>query len=128
MGISMSISKISLAIFAFSTAAFLLSPMPADAAKKKKKVKQAAYVEVNKNPYPSTYEAMPSVLTAIINASIYTGTGTEILGGTIILDGGKIIAVGKNSKVPKNARVIDAKGKWVTAAFIDLHSDLVVYA
>jgi imidazolonepropionase-like amidohydrolase len=128
MGISMSISKISLAIFAFSTAAFLLSPMPADAAKKKKKVKQAAYVEVNKNPYPSTYEAMPSVLTAIINASIYTGTGTEILGGTIILDGGKIIAVGKNSKVPKNARVIDAKGKWVTPGIIDVHSHLGVYA
>ncbi len=125
----MTISKFSLILFGFTAMAYLLSSAPADAARKKKsKKKQAAYVEINKNPYPSTYQALPSHLTAIINANIYTGTGAEILGGTVIMDGGKVTAIGKDVKVPKGADVIDAKGKWVTPGIIDVHSHLGVYA
>lgn len=80
------------------------------------------------DPFPSTYRALPSATTALVGATIFTGTGTRIDNGTVILDGGKITAVGANLPVPAGAHVVDAHGKYVTPGIIDAHSHLGVYA
>ncbi len=59
---------------------------------------------------------------AIINGNIITET--ELLKGyNLYIEGGKITAIQKNLGNPVYAdRVIDAKGNYVSAGFIDLHS------
>jgi len=44
-----------------------------------------------------------------------------IEGGTLLCERGKITAVGKRVVAPKNATVIDAKGKYISPGFIDIH-------
>lgn len=83
-------------------------------------------VTINKNPYPSTYQALPSKKTIIKNATVLTGTGERIENADLIIIDGKISAVGQNL-VADDATVIDAKGKWVTPGIIDVHSHLGVY-
>ena len=80
------------------------------------------------DPFPSTYQAFPSQPTVIQNATILTGTGQRIDGGSIVMQGGLITAVGINVTVPAGATVIDATGKWVTPGVIDTHSHLGNYA
>jgi len=82
---------------------------------------------LKRDPFPSTYVPLPSVTTAIVGATLLTGTGDEIANGTVLLVDGKIAAAGKNVQVPKDAHVIDGKGKWVTPGLIDAHSHLGVY-
>ncbi len=79
------------------------------------------------NPFPSTYKPFPSTPTAFVGATIFTGTGDKIEGGTLLMKDGKIEAVGANIAVPAGYTVIDAKGKWVTPGIIDAHSHLGVY-
>ena len=81
----------------------------------------------NPDPFPTTYQPLPSRLTAIVGANILTATGLEIDGGTIVMEGGKIVAVGKDVAVPAGATIIEAKGRWVTPGVIDAHSHLGVY-
>ena len=76
--------------------------------------------------FPSTYQPRPSVLTAITNATILTGTGSQIERGTVVMDQGRIIAIGADVSVPANARIIDAGGSYVTPGLIDAHSHLGV--
>jgi imidazolonepropionase-like amidohydrolase len=76
------------------------------------------------DPFPSTYQPGPSHLTAITNASIFTGAGEEIKGGTVVMNNGKIVAVGSSVPVPTGATIIDGTGKWVTPGIIDPHSHL----
>lgn len=78
--------------------------------------------------FPSTYRPLPSVETAIVNASILTGTGERIDGGTVLMRDGVIAAVGTDVSVPAGARVIDGAGKWVTPGIVDSHSHLGVFA
>ena len=80
------------------------------------------------DPFPSTYKAFPSSTTLIRNANIFTGTGEEIVGGSILLRDGKIAEIGRDVAAPANARIIDANGQWVTPGVIDPHSHLGVYA
>ena len=80
------------------------------------------------DPFPSTYQPFPSQATVIRNATILTGTGQRIDGGSIVLQNGVIAAVGANVSVPAGATVIDATGKWVTPGIIDTHSHLGNYA
>lgn len=80
-----------------------------------------------RDPYPSTYAPPASGLVAIVNANIYTGTGQKILGGTVVFDAGKIVSVGQSAAPPPGAKVIDAKGRWVTPGLIDAHSHLGVF-
>ncbi len=79
------------------------------------------------DPFPSTYKALPSAPTLIRNATILTGTGEEINGGSILIENGKIAAVGSDIGVPAGATVIDGKGKFVTPGIIDIHSHLGDY-
>jgi len=83
-------------------------------------------VVINKNPYPSTYQAMPSQQMLIKNATVLTGTGERIEQGDVLVIDGKISQVGKDLTA-KNALIVDAKGKWVTPGIIDVHSHLGVY-
>jgi imidazolonepropionase-like amidohydrolase len=79
------------------------------------------------NPYASTYQPLPSRATLIRNATILTGAGPMVQGGSILLQDGKIAAIGQTVSAPADAAVIDAAGKWVTPGVIDTHSHLGVY-
>jgi imidazolonepropionase-like amidohydrolase len=79
------------------------------------------------DPFPSTYKPFPSGTTLIRNATVFTGTGEEIVGGSVLLRDGKIAEVGRDVSAPADAVVIDATGKWVTPGVIDPHSHLGVY-
>ncbi len=80
------------------------------------------------DPFPSTYKAYPSVVTAITGATVYDGEGGRIENGTVVLSGGKVLAVGgADTAIPADAVRIDAAGKWVTPGVIDIHSHLGDY-
>jgi imidazolonepropionase-like amidohydrolase len=80
------------------------------------------------DPFPSTYKPFPSQTTLIRNATVFTGTGERIDGGSILLRDGKIAEIGRSVSAPDGALVIDATGKFVTPGVIDPHSHLGVYA
>ncbi len=80
------------------------------------------------DPFPSTYRPFPSELTLIRNATVFTGTGERINGGSVLLRDGKIAEIGTGISAPAGALVIDASGKFVTPGVIDPHSHLGVYA
>jgi imidazolonepropionase-like amidohydrolase len=80
------------------------------------------------NPFPSTYRALPGRPTAIVGATVLTGTGTQIDGGVVLIRDGKVQAVGAGLAVPAGYETVDARGKWVTPGLIDTHSHLGVYA
>ncbi|MFQ5535243.1 MAG: amidohydrolase [Sphingomonadales bacterium] len=82
---------------------------------------------IKKNPYPSTYQPLPSVATIITNATVLTGTGESLEGASVMIRDGKIAAVGSDLDIPGDITVIDAAGKWVTPGIIDVHSHLGVY-
>jgi len=84
----------------------------------------------NAEPFPSTYAPLPYEPVLIVNATILTGTGERIDGGSLLLSDGRIEEVRKDSRVSSNnkAQVIDAEGRWVTPGLIDVHSHLGVYA
>jgi imidazolonepropionase-like amidohydrolase len=83
---------------------------------------------VNADAFPSTYRPMPSRPTAVVGASVFTGTGLLIENGVVLVKDGKIEAVGPNLPVPAGYDAVDGKGKWVTPGLIDAHSHLGVYA
>jgi imidazolonepropionase-like amidohydrolase len=57
---------------------------------------------------------------AILHARVYVpGDHPPLEDATVLLAGGKVQAVGAGVSVPQNARTIDARGKVVTAGFID---------
>jgi imidazolonepropionase-like amidohydrolase len=57
---------------------------------------------------------------AIVGGRVLPVSGPAIENGTVVIGGGRIIAVGAASvPLPVGARVIDAKGKWVTPGLIN---------
>src|SRR5580692_6569952 len=79
-------------------------------------------------PFPSTYQVPVNAPVLIQGATVLTGTGERLEGTDVLISNGRIQAVGKALSAPPEARVIDAKGKWVTPGLIDVHSHLGVYA
>jgi len=77
--------------------------------------------------FQSTYKPANSSDIFIENARILTGTGKEILKGSILISSNKIKAIGENLPKPLGILVIDANGKWVTPGIIDIHSHMGVY-
>ncbi len=59
---------------------------------------------------------------AIVGAKVTVRPGEILDGATVVIDGGVITAVGVGVAVPAGARVIDGKGKQVTAGFIEAQS------
>ena len=112
------------AIFGIATALI----MGTSVAEENNKKEQQPFVSINKNPYPSTYEPFPSVVTVINNATVLTGTGEQLSGASVLMENNKITAVGHDLKIPYGTLVIDGTGKWVTPGIIDVHSHLGVYA
>ena len=80
-------------------------------------------------PYPSTYEPIPYSTVLIRNATILTGTGERIAGGSVLLKESRIASVGTDVEAPADGpvKLIDATGKWVTPGIIDVHSHMGVY-
>ena len=78
-------------------------------------------------PYPSTYQPLPSQPVVVTNATILTGTGARIENGSLLMMEGRIMQVGGDIELPDGARVIDAGDRWVTPGLIDVHSHLGVY-
>ncbi|QTC90487.1 amidohydrolase [Brevundimonas goettingensis] len=82
----------------------------------------------NRDPYPSTYQPLPRQNSAIVGATVFTGTGQKIENGVVLMADGKVQAVGgADLAVPAGYTVIDARGRWVTPGVIDVHSHLGVY-
>ena len=81
-----------------------------------------------REPFSSTYKAVPSPVTLVRNATVLTGTGARIDGGDVLIEGGRIKAVGASLAAPEGAVVVDASGRWVTPGLIDVHSHMGVYA
>jgi imidazolonepropionase-like amidohydrolase len=62
----------------------------------------------------------PSPPVVIAHAKVYLpGHKAALEDGTVVLSGGSVQAVGAAVAIPAGARVIDARGKVVTAGFID---------
>ena len=80
------------------------------------------------NPFPSTYKPLPGRPTAIVGATLLTGTGAQVENGVVLIRDGRIQAVGADVAVPAGYETVDARGKWVTPGLIDTHSHLGVYA
>jgi imidazolonepropionase-like amidohydrolase len=81
-------------------------------------------------PYPSTYEPLPSGPVLITNATILTGTGQRLDDASLLLVNGKVaeLSSGKISRAGDDVTTLDAQGRWVTPGLIDVHSHLGVYA
>jgi len=87
---------------------------------------QDAKAVINKNPFPSTYKALPQQNTLFTNATVLTGVGERIDNADVLIVDGKIKEVGIDL-VATDVDVIDAQGKWITPGIIDVHSHLGVY-
>ncbi|NDD64995.1 MAG: amidohydrolase, partial [Acidobacteria bacterium] len=68
--------------------------------------------------------AQQSAETLIRNATILTASHGTIEDGSILIRDGKIVAVGKAAEVKGSAgaKIIEAKGMYVTPGFVDSHS------
>lgn len=60
-------------------------------------------------------------------ATVMTAAGRTIADGDVLIRGGRIAAVGASLEAPPDAKVIDAKGRWITPGLIDPHSHVGVY-
>lgn len=83
-------------------------------------------VEINPNPYPSTYQPMEQLTVLVKGATVLTGTGERLDNADVLIVNGKVSAVGEGIE-HGSATVIDGAGKWVTPGIIDVHSHLGVY-
>jgi imidazolonepropionase-like amidohydrolase len=79
---------------------------------------------------PQGTSATDSVI-AVVGATLIDGNGgSPVPDATIIVRAGRIAAVGTRSEtsVPRGARLIDAKGKWVTPGFVDSNVHVSLYS
>ncbi|MCF0150408.1 MAG: amidohydrolase [Firmicutes bacterium] len=60
----------------------------------------------------------------IKGGKVVTVTGETINNGIVVCEGSKIVYVGQEYDIPKDAKVINAKGKWVTPGLIDAHTHI----
>ncbi len=62
----------------------------------------------------------------IKNAVVMTVTHGNIKNGSVYVKDGKIVAVGENVQAPSTARVIDARGRYLTPGLVDSHSHIAL--
>ncbi|HEY4649869.1 MAG TPA: amidohydrolase, partial [Pontibacter sp.] len=72
-------------------------------------------------PRNGVYDERPG-LVALTNATIHTDYKTTLNNATLLIRNGKVEAVGTNVKVPAGAVIVDAKGKHIYPAFVDMFS------
>ena len=111
---------------AVTLACCLASPLGAK--DKKSDSMTPAAKPLNKDPYPSTYQAFPGAATAVTNVTVYDGEGGKLTNATVTFRDGKLETV-QSGKVDLAADYvkIDGTGKWVTPGIIDVHSHLGDY-
>src|SRR5882672_9161851 len=74
----------------------------------------------------SRYQPLPRVDTLLTGATVLDGAGARIEDGDVLMQGGRIVAVGK--ALPHGAaRVVDARGRWITPGIIDIHTHYGTY-
>src|SRR3546814_3102357 len=74
--------------------------------------------------FASTYQPAAAPPTAIVGATVLTGTGAAISDATLLIRQGAIEAVGANLAIPEGYARVDGRGKWVTPGLLDAHSPL----
>jgi imidazolonepropionase-like amidohydrolase len=104
------------------------TPKPATTAESSRALPAGLDPAANPDPFPSTYQPLPSRPTAIVGATALTGTGTKVDNATVLIRDGKIEQVSAGGAPPADYQVVDGRGKWVTPGIIDAHSHLGVYA
>jgi imidazolonepropionase-like amidohydrolase len=58
-------------------------------------------------------------IVAITGGKVVIGDGSApIEGGTVVFNGDRVVAAGRDVAVPNGAKVIDARGKWVTPGIV----------
>ena len=73
--------------------------------------------------WASRYRPLPRSDLLITNARVLDGAGGKLDGGWVLLRDGKVAGIGAGRlTAPEGARVIDARGRWVTPGIIDVHS------
>lgn len=88
---------------------------------------QDPFVEINKDPFPSTYNPKNKGVMLIKNVNVYDGIGGEHKGTSVLVEDGNIKAMGSNLSAPSGATVVEGNGRWLTPGIIDTHSHLGVY-
>jgi N-acyl-D-aspartate/D-glutamate deacylase len=53
---------------------------------------------------------------------VFDGTGAPSLDADVLVRDGVVAAIGLDLDAPEGATVVDARGRWVTPGFIDLHT------
>ncbi|WP_420432675.1 amidohydrolase [Hyphobacterium sp.] len=84
-------------------------------------------LEINLDPYSSTYSPLPSETTLLTGATIFDGVGGEIENGDVLIENGRIAAIGQGLEAPEGAVIVDASGRYITPGVIDIHSHLGDY-
>ncbi|AVP99522.1 amidohydrolase [Ahniella affigens] len=79
-------------------------------------------------PFPSTYQPLPSTPLLIRDATVLIGDGSKIESGDVLVRDGKIVAVGANLTAEAGVTEINGSGRVLTPGIIDIHSHLGVYA
>lgn len=76
-------------------------------------------------PPPATKAAKTKVeqYVAITGGTVYIGTGQVLHNATILIGDDKIEKVGPGIEIPKGAKVIDAKGKFVSPGFVIVNAN-----
>lgn len=74
----------------------------------------------------SRYQPLPRVDTLLTGATVLDGAGARIEDGDVLMQGGRIVAVGK-ALSHGAARVVDARGRWITPGIIDVHTHYGTY-
>ena len=80
--------------------------------------------------YGYTAEQAPKQGTVLFRqATVWTGEAEGILEETdVLIEMGRISQIGKNLKAPPTAKIIEAKGKHLSAGIIDEHSHIAINA
>lgn len=76
---------------------------------------------------PSTYKPLPRQDVLITHATVLDGAGHRFDDADVLSRDGRIVVIGQHID-GGNARVIDAKGRWVTPGLIDPHSHNGTYS
>lgn len=75
-------------------------------------------------PYGSTYVPQAAAPVLFRHATILTGSGARLDDADLLLEDGRIAGIGKNLAAPAAAKVVDARGRWLTPGILDPHSHL----
>jgi imidazolonepropionase-like amidohydrolase len=65
----------------------------------------------------------------LVNARVFTGTGTEVRdGAAVAIEGNRIAWVGPSSEAPAGEMIVDCAGKTILPGLVDAHAHLVYEA